>query len=172
MATLAIKGLAPKIRTCAELINPSNRQHLLRAKVDEIIIRGEKTGALMASAALSPGLPRVIFSLLSHDGENRLWKGKIPARFIGKPFSELASYFREVSHGILIGILTEEKGLKVEDILSHDMTSIDEFIKRKFEESQKDYFTEETGYRVTLNPEPDYRIGQHDYAVVIAKKRP
>jgi voltage-gated potassium channel len=172
MTTLAIKGLSPKIRTCAELLNPNNRQHLLRARVDEVIIRGEKTGALIASAAISPGLPKVILSLLSHNGENRLWKASIPSRFIGKPISELTDYFRKTSNALLIGILTEEKGIRIEDILSHDMTSIDEFIKRKFEESHKDYFHKEMGYRINLNPDPEYIIGKMDFAVVISKKRP
>jgi voltage-gated potassium channel len=173
LATLAIKGIAPKAMTCAELLDSNNRQHLVRAKVDEIIVRGEKTGTLLAFSVLSPGLPRVFDRLISADSENRLWKVKIPGRFIGKPISELSAHLSENSQATLIGILTEEKGMKLDDILSHDLTAIDEFIKRKFEESQMDFFAEGGGgHRVTLNPEANYLIGQRDYAVAIAKKRP
>ncbi len=59
LGTLAVKSLAPDVKTCAELLNPENRQHLKRANVDEIVVRGEHLGNLLASATVSPGLPRV-----------------------------------------------------------------------------------------------------------------
>jgi hypothetical protein len=46
---MAIKSMAAKVRTCAELIHGENREHLARANVDEIIVRGESAGALLAT---------------------------------------------------------------------------------------------------------------------------
>ena len=54
--TMAIKSMASKVRTCAELIRAENREHLVRANVDEIIVRGESAGSLLATAAVSPGV--------------------------------------------------------------------------------------------------------------------
>ena len=81
LGTLAVKSLAPEVKTCAELMNPENRQHLKRANVDEIVVRGEHLGNLLASATVSPGLPRVFSLLLSPEEENKMWKVEIPSSY-------------------------------------------------------------------------------------------
>jgi len=58
LAALTVKSLAPHVKTIAEILDGDNRPHLRRANVDEIIVRGEHVGALLASAMNSPGLPR------------------------------------------------------------------------------------------------------------------
>jgi len=172
LGTLAIKSMAPEVKTCAELLNPENKEHLRRANVDEIIVRGEHIGNLLAGASISPGLPRVISSLLSPEEENNLWKVPIPPRFIGKPVAELADYFKKEHQALLIALLTEHKGLALENILTDDYSAIDQFIKRKFEEAGPDYFSKKERITATLNPADDILLSEDDSAVVIARQRP
>jgi voltage-gated potassium channel len=172
LATLAIKSVAPEVKTCAELLNPENRQHLRRANVDEIVVRGEHIGSLLAGATASPGLSRVLASLLSPEEENNLWKVVIPAGFIGKSFGELTVYFREKHQAILIGLLKEQKGLALENILTDDYSAIDRFIKQKFEEAGRDTFSKEERVVSLLNPAEETVLTAEDSAVVIARKRP
>jgi voltage-gated potassium channel len=172
LGTLAIKSMAPEVKTCAELLNPENKEHLRRANVDEIIVRGEHIGNLLAGASISPGLPRVISSLLSPEEENNLWKVPIPPRFIGKPVAELADYFKKEHQALLIALLTEHKGLALENILTDDYSAIDQFIKRKFEEAGPDYFSKKERITATLNPADDILLTEDDSAVVIARQRP
>jgi voltage-gated potassium channel len=172
LGTLAIKSMAPEVKTCAELLNRENKEHLRRANVDEIIVRGEHIGNLLAGATISPGLPRVISSLLSPEEENNLWKVPIPPRFIGKPVAELLVYFKKEHQALLIALLTERKGLALENILTDDYSAIDQFIKRKFEEAGKDYFSKKERITATLNPPDDILLTEDDSAVVIARKRP
>jgi len=172
LATLAIKSMAPEVKTCAELLNPENKQHLRRANVDEIVVRGEHIGNLLAGAATSPGLPRVISSLLSPEEENNLWKVEVPSRFIGRPVAELSAYFKKEHQAILIALLSERKGLAMENILTDDYSAIDQFIKRKFEEAGKDYFSQKDRIIATLNPADDVLLTEDDSAVVLARKRP
>jgi voltage-gated potassium channel len=171
LATLAIKSMAPEVKTCAELLNPENRQHLMRANVDEIVLRGEHIGSLLAGATTSPGLPRVISSLLSPEEENKLWKVEIPARFVEKPVSEFSAYLKK-SQALLIALLSERKGLALDDILTDDYSAIDQFIKRKFEEAEKDFPGKKDRILVTLNPADDLILNQDHTAVVIARHRP
>ena len=172
LATLAIKSMAKEVRTCAELLNPENKQHLNRANVDEIVVRGEHIGSILAGATVSPGIPRVISSLLSPEEENNLWKVEIPERFVGKPVSELSAYLKENSQALLIALLSERKGLVLDDILTDDLSAIDQFIKRKFEEAEKDLPGKKDRVLVTLNP-PDHTILTREHsAVVIARNRP
>lgn len=172
LGTLAIKSISPEVKTCAELINPENKQHLRRANVDEIIVRGEHIGSLLAGAATSPGLPRVISNLLSPLEENNFWKVEIPSRFIGQPVAELSAYFKKEHQALLIALLREQKGLALENILTDDFSAIDQFIKRKFEEAGKDYFGKKDRIIATLNPADDVLLTEDDSAVVIARKRP
>ena len=172
LGTLAIKSMAPEVKTCAELLNPENKQHLRRANVDEIVVRGEHIGNLLAGAATSPGLPRVISSLLSPAEENNLWKVEISSRFLGKTAGELAAYFKKEHQALLIALINERKGLALENILTDDYSAIDQFIKRKFEEADKDIFGKRERIIITLNPADDLLLTQDDSAVVIARKRP
>ena len=171
LGTLAIKTMAPNVRTCAELLSAENRQHLKRANVDEIIVRDEHIGEILASCAVQPGFSKAISRLLSHNGGHRLQKWEIPNKFVGKAYNELIHFLRENHRSILLGLLTEKKGLQLEDILSEDATAIDMFIKKKFEESEKEYFFGKEGIEVIINPEDDYIITKNDSAIVIAGER-
>ena len=172
LGTLAIKSLAPEVKTCAELLNAENRQHLKRANVDEIVVRGEHIGNLLAAATASPGLPRVFSSLLSPEEENNLWKVEIPSDFVGKTAGELAAHFKKEYQALLLAILSERKGLALEKILTDDYSAIDQFIKRKFEEADRDFFGKKDRVQVILNPGDDLILKEEDSAVVLARKRP
>jgi len=170
--TMAIKSMAPKVRTCAELINPDNRKHLVRANVDEVIVRGQSIGSLLAEAAISPGVSDAIMLLISDEDESKLWRIRVPARFVGGTFGELASYLREKEGALVLAILKEKQRMKLEDILSDDSSSIDEFIKRKFLESGKDLFGSKRDISVLINPPDDHELSQNDWILVISKERP
>jgi hypothetical protein len=97
---------------------------------------------------------------------------EIPARFVGKPVAELAAYLREKSQALLIAILTERKGLGLDDILTDDYSAIDQFIKRKFEEAEKNLSGVRERIFVTLNPPENLLLTKDHSAVVIARERP
>ena len=171
-ATMAIKSMASKVRTCAELIHGENKEHLLRANVDEIIVRGESSGALLATAAVSPGLADSVKSLINSQDPNKLWRVPVPSRFADKTFGELLPYFRDKFQALLVGVVREKESIKLEDILSGDSTFIDDFIKKKFEESGKDFFGEKKDVSVIVNPPDDYLLGSNDWVIAIAKEKP
>ena len=165
----AIKSLSPGIKISAEIVNEENRQHLKRIKVDSIIIRGEHLGTLLASAIASPGLPKVFSLLLSPEEENKFWKFDIPKHLIGKTFRELWEFFRKEYKAIVIAIIRETKTFSLEDILSHDLTAIDQFIKRKFEEAAINFSETKERRNIIINPEDDFIISENDTAIAIAK---
>ena len=172
LAALTIKYLAPNVKTVAELLDGENRQHLKRANVDEIIVRGEHIGSLLATAVKSPGLPRLISGMLALGESNKLWRVDIPKQFVGGVFRDLARYFREKRQAILVGFLREKKAMKLEDLLSDNTSVIDTFIREKIREAKKDFFYEKDEARVIVNPPDDYTIGPDDFAVVLSKSMP
>ena len=170
--SMAIKSMAAKVRTCAELIYGENREHLARANVDEIIVRGESAGALLATGAVSPGLADSVKSLVNNQDPNKLWRVPVPSRFADKTFGELLPYFRDKFQALLVGVVREKESIKLEDILSGDSTFIDDFIKKKFEESGKDFFGDKKDVSVVVNPPDDYLLGPNDWVIAIAKEKP
>lgn len=172
-ACLAIKSVAPKVKTCAELRNSENREHLRRAKVDEIVVRGEYNAAILAASAANTGLSFVLKKMMDVDEPNKLWRIKVPDRFVGKHAGELADHFQHKYSGLLLAVVTETNPMRLEDILSPDATAIDGFIKRKFEESGKDFFAGgKSRTSVQINPPRDYLLTRHDFAIVVSAIRP
>jgi voltage-gated potassium channel len=169
---MAVKSMASKIRLCAELINEENREHLKRTNVDEIIIRGESAGFLLATSALSPGVTDTIRLLLNNTDVNKLWRIHVPQKFMDGTFGELAAHLKDKHEALTIAVIREEEKISLDNILSDDSTFIDQFIKRKFEESGKDFFGKRDNIVVTLNPPDDFRLSRHDWLVIIAREKP
>lgn len=169
LAVLTIKSLAPKLKIVAELLDGENKPHLKRANVDEIIVRGEHMGSLLASAVSYPGLPRVFSNILSSDDKNKLRKAEIPGQYIGKTFKELSEYYREKKNAILIGLLKEKKSMKLEDMLSDDTSVIETFIREKIIESKKALLYEKEQMKVNINPDDEDIITENDYAVILSR---
>jgi voltage-gated potassium channel len=168
---LTLKAIHPKIRIMAELLRPENRAYLERAGAEEVLIRGQYDGPLLAGAIASPALFRVYTSLLIGDGQG-LWEVAVPNRFLGRPLGEFAAYLQEKHQGILIGIYTEGRALSLEDLLSEEPSAIDDFIRRKFAETKMTHLLGRTKVDYQINPPPSQTLGPRQYAVVIAPQRP
>jgi voltage-gated potassium channel len=169
---MAIKSMAPKVRTCAELINTENKEHLLRTNVDEIVVRGESSGAMLSTGASSPGVNDLLRLLINGQDENRIWRVPIPNRYVGKRYGEISSYMKEKFGALCLGILKEKERIQLSDLLSGDSTALDLFIQKKFEESGKDFFGGKKDILVVINPDDDYEIPKNSFIVVISKERP
>jgi voltage-gated potassium channel len=169
LAALTIKSLAPQVKTIAEILDAENRGHLKRANVDEIIVRGEHVGALLASAVNSPGLPKLLSNILSLGDSNKFRRMDIPHEYVGKTFKELSAYCRDKSHAILIGLLKDKRTMKLEDLLTDNTSIIDTFIREKIKESKKEFFYDRDEAQFVINPGDDHVIAADDYAVVLSR---
>jgi voltage-gated potassium channel len=168
LAALAIKALKADIVTVAEVLNPENEQHLRRANVDDVLVNGEFNGFLLASATLSPAIPMVTKELLSFRSRNFLKQVPIPMTYVGRSFGELSEHFLKNGTGLLIGLLSEEQKISLDDILSEGSSAIDAFIKEKFAEAEMDVFEgEKERLAIRLNPGAGYVIRSNEAAFVI-----
>ncbi len=98
-----------KVNIVVETVDPRNVTHLDRAGADEIVSSGEFGLKLLAQSALSHGLSRVYSDLLTVSAEtNEVYLKRIPSRFIGKTFGQLAEAMAQKRDGenpaILIGV--------------------------------------------------------------------
>ncbi|MFH0800984.1 MAG: potassium channel family protein [bacterium] len=167
LATLAVKSMAPKARVYAEILNRNNVPHLRRARVDDVIVRGEHSGFLLANASLAPGIHQVFKELLDFRAGNNLARMPFPKKFIGKTFKTLSLYLRETERAILVGLVSEVKNIDLDDILSQDSSAIDDFIKATFAEAGEDLNQDNRNISINLNPDDSYIIKENEMAVVI-----
>ena len=168
LAVLTLKSINPDIVTCAEVVNPENQQHLLRAGVDNTLVKGEFNGFLLAHSATEKGIPRLLREMLAGSGKKNLKQVGVPNAMVGKTFLELSEFFLKSGKGVILGILSEEKKISLDDILSEDSSSIDAFIKRKFQEAEIDLAEEQKSEEnVQLSPPADYIIKETDKAFLV-----
>lgn len=168
LAVMAIKSLNADITTCAEVLKKENEGHLQRANVDSVIVSGEFSGFLLSSASVSEGIPRFVKEMLDVESKKSIHQVSIPGNFVGKTFLELSEYFLKNNKGIAVGIISEEKKMSLEDMLSDDSSSIDAFIKRKFQEAEINIGEQqEQGIDIQISPSPDYQIKETDSLFIL-----
>ena len=123
----------PALRSGLQHSAASYRGHLRRAGADRVVVSGELDSFMLTAAAISPGLGNVIKDALTFGHGSDVWTEPIPADFAGRTFKELAGHWLTERHWILLGLVREQRKLEVEDVLSGDRSSIDDFILRRFE---------------------------------------
>jgi voltage-gated potassium channel len=169
LATLTVKSANPRVKVYAHAILRQNESHLKRAGADRVILSDKYTGFLLANCAAQPAIPKVVDSLIGKTKGAKLRVVSIPEDFIHKTFADLSAYFKTELDALLIGFIAAEKALKVADILSHDISSVDDFIARKFREAGLSAEELDTT-QMNLNPPQDYAIQESDLAIIIGGK--
>lgn len=169
LGCLAFRSLNPEATVSAEILRPESEQHLRRAAVENVVVNGELAGYILSAGSVSKGLPRAARSLLSAGEGPRLRESAFPPALVGKSFAEASSWFLQNGKGVLVGLLSEEKGVSLHDLLSDDSSAIDAFIRRKFSEAEIDLEAQmKAGSELKLAPGPDYLIREGDSAFVVA----
>jgi voltage-gated potassium channel len=170
LTALAINAISDSISISAELLNTENEPHLRRAHVEDIIVAGEFNGYLHATATFAAGVPLLVKELLTVGSGHELQQQPLPAEFVGRTFAELHDHFLHREQEALIGLLSQEKQMSLDDMLSEGTSSIDEFIKRKFAEAEIGPLEDQkAASQLVLTPSADYVVRDTDWAFVIVR---
>lgn len=166
LTTLALKSMNSKIKVFAHIVDRANRSTLQRAKADAVIVGGVHASFLLANHVVSSGVSDALEDLMDASSGARFKQVQIPNELVGKKFIDAFLYFRTAKQSILVGIVSEERSLSISDVLSDGSDSyLDEFIRRKFEESGKKI--NRKAHQVKLNPSDDYEIQSTDSGLLI-----
>lgn len=103
---------------------------------------------------------------MSHDSAHQIREQAVPSQFVGKTYAELALHLRQERGMLVLGLVTERQGLNIADVLSADYNSIDDFIKRKFEEAGIGFGALQQ-IALRINPGDEYVITSRDKVLVI-----
>jgi voltage-gated potassium channel len=98
LTIMAIKSVAPQVRTVAEVNNPRHEPHFLRADVDELLVTSKIASHLLARSALYPGLSSIVTDIVSGGEGSELYRITLPADYLGLTIDAVATRLR-VDHG-------------------------------------------------------------------------
>ena len=108
LTALAIESTKPGCYTCVEVVLAENVEHFRQLKADELIVSGEVTSLLLASAATDHGVSRVVGDLLTHDerrGPDNLCSIDVPESLEGARFIDALVELKETKAAIAVAIV-------------------------------------------------------------------
>jgi len=165
LAVLLVKKLNRSLYVTAELLDEHFRKHLESEHCDEIILTRNYEQRLVVSASTGTGMSHVLEKMFCGVGGQGLAIAEIPAEFVGKPFSLLASHFTAEGKGILAGIL-ENTGnffVRKKEALSEaqknpDISGVVQNLKKVKEMKSN---------KTVLAPPPDYPVQKNARAILV-----
>ncbi len=104
LTVMAIKSVAPKVRTVVEVNNPRHVEHLRRAHVDELLVSSQLASRLLARSALYPGLTELVTDIVSGGEGSELYRIAIPDDYLGLSLDEVSARLRSEHRATLLSI--------------------------------------------------------------------
>ena len=104
LTIMAIKSIAPGVRTVAEVNNQVLEPHFMRAEVDELLMTSKIASHLLARSALYPGLSTIVTDIVSGGEGSELYRVTLPEAYVGLSIDEVASRLRSDHRATLLSI--------------------------------------------------------------------
>jgi len=158
LIVLAIESLNPRVHTCVQILNASNRRHFERVRTDEIICLEQLGGNLAVASALNHGTSHLVSELLTFNSGSEFYRYSrpLPDTLLDKEFAEAARILSE-RRIILLGIETANS-VDLEEALPAD-------VRHSLAQEDEDRV-------VVVNPQGSYRLRQGDVLFLIAESLP
>ena len=160
-AALTVRAIAPKVLIYSEVNLPENREHLLRAGVNETVIRGEVTSLLLGMMGANPsvwpffqclvglqGSSRLDYRALSPDEKQMSWQDFFNKVWLGKGDMPMA-------------LCHQSKELSLQDMLDEG-SALDQFILELFQAAGEQTNLGQQGPNLVINPSPDHKLETYD----------
>ena len=152
-AALTVRSLAPKVPIYGEVVLAENREHLLRAGVNEILVRGEVATRILGLMGQSPTVWGFVQAMLGLRGANQLGFRVLDPGERRLDWGRFASQSRSRDGVLPLALCQAGKTLRLEDILDEG-SALDSFILELFQTAGQETRLGDSGPRVLTNP-PD-----------------
>jgi voltage-gated potassium channel len=104
LTVMAIKSIAPDVRTVVEVNNPRHADHFERAKADEILVTSTLASHLLARSALYPGLTQIVTDIVSGGEGSELYRITLPDGYLGLTIDEVSARLRTEHRATLLSV--------------------------------------------------------------------
>jgi voltage-gated potassium channel len=111
LTALAIESTRPTCYTCVEVLLAENVEHFRQVEADELIVTGEVTSLLLASAATDHGVSRVVGDLLTRDprrGPDNLRAIDVPPTLAGARFVDALAQLKRDRGAIAVAVVAAD----------------------------------------------------------------
>lgn len=159
-AALAIREIAPQVPLYGEVALPENRKHLLRAGVNEILVRGQLTSLVLGLMGANPSMWTFLQEVLGMRGHNHMQFVKLSGEERALNWGELMTRFRKDGR-LPLALCQIGKQLSLEDVLD-ESSALDQFIIELFQSSGQETTMGDMGPRVLANPPDTEQLQPYD----------
>ncbi len=166
-AVLALRTLAPKVPIYAEIALQENKEHLLRAGANEILVRGEISSRVMGMMGISPSMWSFLRNLLGIGDSGRLQFKPCLADDKTMSWGELSAYIRQNNGGLPVAACKLGKNLSLQDVMD-ESSALDQFIVELFKSSGQDTSLGVQGPEVNMNPPDNEPMKDYDALLIIS----
>lgn len=166
LTTLTIKGMDSSKKVYGHVTDPDLVSHLRRAGIDGVMTSDEFSGEMLASYINNPGSAQAVRQMFGKIGHHPLMTIPINAKYFGKTYQEMLNDMKLTTNLLVIGLVSTENSVDINAILSNDMSAIDQFIQKKFQEAGIGRDKKEE-VKLKLNPPLDHIILQGEMALVL-----
>jgi voltage-gated potassium channel len=104
LTIMAIKSIAPGVRTVAEVNNPRHEPHFHRADVDELLVTSKVASHLLARSALYPGLTALVTDIVSGGKGSELYRVTLPDEYLGLTIDTVSARLRDEHEATLLSV--------------------------------------------------------------------
>ena len=104
LTIMAIKSVAPAVRTVAEVNNPRHEPHFRRADVDELLVTSKVASHLLARSALYPGLTGLVTDIVSGGEGSELYRITLPDDHMGLTIDTVSARLRDEHQATLLSV--------------------------------------------------------------------
>lgn len=161
-AALTIRSLAPKIPIYSEVVLNENRDHLLRAGVNEIVPRGEVASMLLGRMGKTPSVWPFFQSLVG----SRNVSGILDYRLLSGEEKQLdwgglVAQARRRDGSLPLALCHESKELTLQDMLDEG-SALDQFILELFTMAGQQTSLGQQGPNIMVNPPDGQKLDGFD----------
>lgn len=104
LCAMAVKELAPGVRTVVEVNNPTHVDHFRRAGADEVLVTSRIASRLLARSSLYPGLAELVTDIVSGGEGSELYRVTLPEEYLGLSVDELSTRLRADHAATLLAV--------------------------------------------------------------------
>jgi voltage-gated potassium channel len=160
-AALTLRSLAPKVLIYAEVAREENREHLLRAGVNETVVQGEITSLLLGMLGANPSMWPFFQSLLGAREEGCLAYRSLSHEERGLTWGDFLKK-AIFDTGILpLALCHQSKDLSLQDMLDEG-SALDQFILELFQATGQQTDLGRQGPSVIVNPVRSQPLEHYD----------
>ncbi|MBR5741354.1 MAG: hypothetical protein IKX91_02255, partial [Firmicutes bacterium] len=166
--TLMIKTLNPRCHVCAIVQTERYRNYLEAQNCDEIIYTEEYSRYILSTATSYTGMANVMRAMLDNGNGISIQIHPVEEKWRGKPYAELAAYYKNERGNLAIGVL---ENMGAEKTIKHSILA-DAMKSSNYGEVIQKLKTVKDAERnhPLLNPPDDYVLGMNMGVIVLAEE--